>query len=117
IIHIDFGFMFSNSPGSIGFETAPFKLTIEYAEVLGGFTSPKFEEFRTMCKQAFQALRKSADNIVLLVELMSKDSKMPCFASGSHYITSQLRHRLQLQMSESEAETFVDEMLINKSYN
>ncbi|CAG7562996.1 unnamed protein product [Fusarium equiseti] len=27
IIHIDFGFMLSNSPGSVGFEAAPFKLT------------------------------------------------------------------------------------------
>ncbi|KOS19507.1 Phosphatidylinositol 4-kinase pik1 [Escovopsis weberi] len=29
IIHIDFGFMLSNSPGSVGFEAAPFKLTHE----------------------------------------------------------------------------------------
>jgi phosphatidylinositol kinase/protein kinase (PI-3 family) len=27
IIHIDFGFMFQNSPGGVNFEGAPFKLT------------------------------------------------------------------------------------------
>jgi phosphatidylinositol kinase/protein kinase (PI-3 family) len=27
IVHIDFGFLFSNSPGGINFESAPFKLT------------------------------------------------------------------------------------------
>lgn len=27
LVHIDFGFMFQNSPGSINFEGAPFKLT------------------------------------------------------------------------------------------
>lgn len=27
LVHIDFGFMLSNCPGNIHFETAPFKLT------------------------------------------------------------------------------------------
>lgn len=54
IIHIDFGFMLSNSPGSVGFEAAPFKLTHEYVEVLGGVGSPDYEDFKRLCKQAFQ---------------------------------------------------------------
>jgi phosphatidylinositol 4-kinase len=54
IIHIDFGFMLSNSPGSVGFEAAPFKLTYEYVDVLGGTGSPDFEDFKKLCKQAFQ---------------------------------------------------------------
>ena len=36
LIHIDFGFMLSNSPGSVGFESSPFKLPAEYIELLGG---------------------------------------------------------------------------------
>ena len=28
-MHIDFGFMLSNSPGGVNFESAPFKLTRE----------------------------------------------------------------------------------------
>lgn len=54
IIHIDFGFMLSNSPGSVGFEAAPFKLTQEYVDVLGGVGSSDFEDYKTLCKQAFQ---------------------------------------------------------------
>jgi phosphatidylinositol 4-kinase len=54
IIHIDFGFMLSNSPGSVGFEAAPFKLTQEYVDVLGGVGSPDWEEYKRLCKQAFQ---------------------------------------------------------------
>lgn len=54
IVHIDFGFMLSNSPGSVGFEAAPFKFTHEYVEVLGGPGSPDFEDFKKLCKQAFQ---------------------------------------------------------------
>ena len=34
IIHIDFGFILSSSPGSnFGFESSPFKLTHEFVEV------------------------------------------------------------------------------------
>lgn len=54
IIHIDFGFMLSNSPGSVGFEAAPFKLTQEFVDVLGGVGSPAFEDYKRLCKQAFQ---------------------------------------------------------------
>lgn len=32
VIHIDFGFMLSNSPGGVNFENAPFKLTREMLE-------------------------------------------------------------------------------------
>jgi phosphatidylinositol kinase/protein kinase (PI-3 family) len=114
IIHIDFGFMLSNSPGSVGFEGAPFKLTQEYVDVMGGVDSEAFALFRTLCKQAFQALRKSADNLVLLVELMGKGSRMPCFSSNAQYATSQLKQRFVLQMSEQEAGEFVDG-LVQKS--
>jgi phosphatidylinositol 4-kinase len=54
IIHIDFGFMLSNSPGSVGFEAAPFKLTQDYVDVLGGVGSQAFEDYKQLCKQAFQ---------------------------------------------------------------
>jgi len=54
IIHIDFGFMLSNSPGSVGFEAAPFKLTQEYVDVLGGVGSADYEDYKKLCKQAFQ---------------------------------------------------------------
>jgi phosphatidylinositol 4-kinase B len=54
IVHIDFGFMLSNSPGSVGFEAAPFKFTYEYLEVLGGVGSTDYEDFKKLCKQAFQ---------------------------------------------------------------
>ena len=57
IIHIDFGFMLSNSPGSVGFEAAPFKLTQEYVDVLGGVGSPGFEDYKKLCKQAFQGMK------------------------------------------------------------
>jgi len=64
--------MLSNSPGSVGFELAPFKLSQEYLDILGGVTSEKFGEFKSLVKQEFIAVRKHADNIILLVEMMQK---------------------------------------------
>ncbi len=115
IIHIDFGFMLSNSPGSVGFEAAPFKLTQDYVDVLGGVGSPTFEGYKKLCKQAFQALRKSAENIVMVVEMMGKESKMACFASGAQQTTNQLRQRFMLHLSREEAEGFVETDLVAKS--
>jgi phosphatidylinositol 4-kinase len=43
VIHIDFGFMLGNSPGgNFGFEKAPFKLTEEMVEVIGGVEGELF---------------------------------------------------------------------------
>ncbi|UKZ81212.1 hypothetical protein TrVFT333_008984 [Trichoderma virens FT-333] len=116
IIHIDFGFMLSNSPGSVGFEAAPFKLTHEYVDVLGGIGSPDFEDYKRMCKQAFQALRRSADYIIDLVAMMGLNSKMPCFAVGVTHVVTTLRQRFQLHLSADEAENFVETDLVAKSY-
>ncbi|KAF1962033.1 hypothetical protein CC80DRAFT_436534 [Byssothecium circinans] len=111
IIHIDFGFMLSNSPGSMGFEAAPFKLTQDYVDVLGGLTSPAYEEFKNLCKKAFQALRREAERLIMLVDMMGKQSKMPCFAAGAAGVTNSLRARMMLHLSKEEAEVFVDELI------
>jgi phosphatidylinositol 4-kinase B len=64
LIHIDFGFMLSNTPGNMGFEAAPFKLPLEYAEVLGGTTSQCYTEFRKLFREGFEATRKHCDSII-----------------------------------------------------
>ena len=72
MIHIDFGFILSNSPGSVGFETAPFKLVQDYVDILGGLDSPKFVECKALMVQCILALRKHFERIVSLVEIMQK---------------------------------------------
>lgn len=64
LIHIDFGFMLSNSPGNIGFEAAPFKLPLDYIEVLGGVDSKAFLEFKKLFKEGFEAARKHCERII-----------------------------------------------------
>jgi phosphatidylinositol 4-kinase len=49
IIHIDFGYMLSNAPGKgLQFEKAPFKLTKEFVDVMGGLNSKYFTKFRKL---------------------------------------------------------------------
>ena len=51
MLHVDFGFLLSNSPGNLNFEAFTFKLTNEYMEVcfqvLGGRNSRAFNKFKS----------------------------------------------------------------------
>ncbi|KAG2229196.1 hypothetical protein INT48_003880, partial [Thamnidium elegans] len=116
LIHIDFGFMLSNSPGSVGFEMAPFKLPQEYIDILGGVHGEKFAEYKALMKAAFLAVRKHSENILLLTEMMSKDSKLPCFQNGDLTVP-QLRDRFQLHLTEPQAEEFVDKLIMSSCCN
>jgi hypothetical protein len=70
LIHIDFGFILGHSPAfNINFESAPFKLTREYLEVLGGVDSQHFKLFEDLFMQGFQALQKHQSSIVTLAEV------------------------------------------------
>lgn len=62
------------------------------------------------------ALRRSADNIIDLVAMMGRDSRMPCFSVGVVHATNTLRQRFQLHLSADEAEQFVETDLIGKSF-
>lgn len=88
IMHIDFGFLLSNSPGKgFKFEKAPFKLTNEFVEILGGITSKKFKEFRELMREGFMAMHENSDKIIILVEMMLMGmSDLPCFIGGEQII-------------------------------
>ncbi|KAH9856985.1 kinase-like protein [Lenzites betulinus] len=111
LIHIDFGFMLANSPGNIGFEAAPFKLPLEYIEVLGGLDSPAYREFRKLFREGFDAARKHCDRIVTLVELMQKDSGLPCFTAFGEQTASLLRDRFQQGLTQAAVEEHVQRLI------
>lgn len=112
LIHIDFGYMLGISPGGVGFEAAPFKMPQEYLDILGGVDSAKFAEFKTLVCQGFRDVRKHAERIIMMVELMQKDSKLPCFALGE-MTSNYLRDRFQLALSHSQCDEFVDRLVMN----
>ncbi|KAK1443457.1 phosphatidylinositol kinase [Babesia gibsoni] len=100
IVHIDYGFCLSNTPGNINFETSPFKLTREYLDIIGGETSDNFEYFRTLVIRGLLEARKHMDRIVLLVDMMTDSNKMPCFAAGTAYTMEMFKERFMLNLSE-----------------
>jgi phosphatidylinositol 4-kinase len=95
VIHIDFGFLFTSSPGgNMNFESAPWKLTADFVGVLGGKDSRLFKYYRSLCVRAFTALRKSAAKITLLVEMtLAGNSHLPCFQKGSQAVLTELAER------------------------
>ena len=70
LVHIDFGFMFQNSPGGINFEGAPFKLTQEYIDVMDGQDSEIFAYYKSLMIRGFLEIRKHLDEILNLIEIL-----------------------------------------------
>ena len=80
IIHIDFGFFLTNSPGgNFNFESAPFKLTKEMIDLMGGYQDEMFLYFKVLLYKGLIALRKHCSEIVLLLEMMKPGNFLPCF--------------------------------------
>ena len=72
IIHIDFGFILGISPGNVGFETTPFKMTKEYVNLLDGINSDVYNYFILLLTRGFLELRKNFDSFVKIIEIMSR---------------------------------------------
>ncbi|KAF8636645.1 hypothetical protein AX17_003453 [Amanita inopinata Kibby_2008] len=111
LIHIDFGFILSNTPGNIGFEAASFKFPFEYLEVLGGAGSAPYIEFKRLFREGFEAARKHCDRIITIVELMQKDSTLPCFAAFGEQTANHLRERFQPALTHSLVGEYIDRLI------
>lgn len=117
IVHIDWGFLLWNTPGAIGFETAPFKLTLEMVAVLGGVESPLFQEFKTGFYNAFIALRRRSQQIIDLIKIMflCDHVRVPC-AQGGQGAVDALVGRFSLHLTEAECRELTDGLIL-QSYN
>jgi len=109
VIHIDFGFMLSNSPGNMYFESAPFKLTQEFVDVIGGnIESRPFQYYKALCIRGFLEVRKHMDRFVTLVEMMMvMGPTLPSFIMGPACITD-LKARFNISLTERECVSFVE---------
>ena len=117
IIHIDFGFILGISPGGINFENAPFKLTKEYVEIMGGKDSLYYQMYKDLIIKGMIISKNYVDDIVNIAEIMSKGSKMPCFYNkNTDDILKQFRERFYPNKKDEEFIKIVDNM-IDASYD
>ena len=116
IMHIDFGFLLSSAPGKgIKFEQAPFKMTEEYVDCLGGINSDAFKEFRHGMARGFRALQTSAEKIIIIVEMMFMgQNDLGCFKGGQPLI-GELKDRLfpggKRKLGQEDAQRYTDGLL------
>ena len=94
LIHIDFGFMLQNSPGNMNFESAPFKLTSEYVELMNGVESDLFEFFKSLLTAGLIEVRKNLEDLTRFITIMMKESVMPCFKTPETLV-SEIEGRLK----------------------
>ena len=115
IIHIDFGFLLSNAPGKgLKFEKAPFKLSNDMVDCLGGIKGKYFKEFRKLLKKGFLAVYKHRHKIIILVEMMwcGHGKNLECFEKGQETIDD-LKSRLNPKdgMSKANLVKLVDNLI------
>ncbi|RLV90181.1 Phosphatidylinositol 4-kinase STT4 [Spathaspora sp. JA1] len=111
VLHIDFGFCFDIVPGGVKFEVAPFKLTKEMINVLGGNDQTQaFKWFEELCVKGFLSCRSYMETIVRTVTPML-ESGLPCFKDTT---IKNLRSRFVPGKSEKDASIFFRK-LIKKS--
>lgn len=53
----------------MNFESAPFKLTKEYIDLMGGVDSPMFALFEELFVKGFLALQKHLDGLLAIVQV------------------------------------------------
>jgi hypothetical protein len=113
LIHIDFGFFFLSSPGkNTGFESAPFKLTRDFVEMMDGPDSRMFRTFRSLCYRAFIALRRHCMEIILLVEMLKKGNEyLACFRGRPDDAIQGLRDRFRLDLNDRACLEYVNALI------
>lgn len=116
IIHIDFGFMLSNSPGYVGFESAPFKLTADYLDLLEGVGSENWKKFKELLTQGLLALRKHSDRLLSILEVLLPNSNLPCFYAGEAALLN-FKERLHLSLTDQQIVVLIDRLMTTSTLN
>ena len=118
IIHIDFGFILGISPGNLNFESAPFKLTKEYIEIMDGENSEMFTYYKSLMIKGMIEAKKHVETFVKIVEIMSHGSKMPCFDKKDiDVVIQKLRERFYEKESDRNFPKIVDDLVYKSNDN
>lgn len=117
VIHIDFGFFLTSSPGgNFGFESAPFKLTIEMIELMGGYQGEMYVYFCMLVSKGFLALRKYFDDFCLLFEIMEIKSDFECFVDKENAVR-EFKQRFLMELENEECLDKVMGLIVDAADN
>ncbi|KAG7392683.1 Phosphatidylinositol 4-kinase beta [Phytophthora pseudosyringae] len=118
VVHIDFGFILGIAPGGrFSLETAPFKLTGEMVDAMGGTQSDYFKAYVIFLIQGFLALQQHADTILMMIAIMAQESSCPCFLSQNpRDILSATKQLFRLDYNQSQVIKHVIS-LVRRSHN
>eukprot|EP01029_Cantina_marsupialis_P012364 TRINITY_DN2727_c0_g3_i1.p1 TRINITY_DN2727_c0_g3~~TRINITY_DN2727_c0_g3_i1.p1 ORF type:complete len:708 (+),score=200.75 TRINITY_DN2727_c0_g3_i1:306-2126(+) len=112
IVHIDFGFFLNNRPGNFNFERAPFKLTQEFVDLLGGERSSHFRRFRSLAIRCFMAARKRMEHFTMSLEMMiAGNEDLPCFAGNPQAAVDQFAQRFVPMKSGRAAVQYINSLI------
>jgi phosphatidylinositol 4-kinase len=107
LIHIDFGFCLAASPGNLGFETAPFKFTQDYLDIIGGNNDYMYFYFRSLLFKSFEVLKKHADYLFSIVDVM-RNAEIPCFRK---FDFAGFKNRFHCFLLDNERWDFIDQLI------
>lgn len=116
LIHIDFGFFLTTSPGgNIGFESAPFKLSQEMIDLMGGIESELFRYYKILLLQGYLELRKHSNELIVALEAMGKYSGLSCLTDFDLALNG-FKERMQLNLTDEKCLLHI-EALVYESQN
>jgi hypothetical protein len=117
LLHIDFGYLLART---VEFEKAPFKLTEEIIDVLGGEKSKLFAKYEELCIQGFFAIRKHYRKVLTLLQMtltapIMGGQFLPCLNGDS--LLKNMRKRFHLEDNKLKIEALVKSLIAESSDN
>jgi Phosphatidylinositol 3- and 4-kinase/Phosphoinositide 3-kinase family, accessory domain (PIK domain)/Phosphoinositide 3-kinase C2 len=100
LFHIDFGYIFGKDPKPL---PPPMRLTKEMIDGMGGPDSANYGRFKGYCCQAFNILRKSANLILSLLNLM-RDAGIEALAEAPDAVLGKMLEKFRLDLDDEAAE-------------
>ncbi|PWN29560.1 phosphatidylinositol 3-kinase [Jaminaea rosea] len=110
--HVDFGYILNRDPKPF---PPPVKVSKEMVDCMGGTTSTHYARFRQLCFTAFSILRKNSGLILNLIGLMV-DANVGDIKVEPDRAVAKVLEKFRLDLTESEAREYFDELLQQSSY-
>ena len=100
----------------MGFESAPFKLSEELIQVMGGTDSEMFAYYKILLLQGFLELRKHANSLLVTLQAMGRASGLSCLLDFDEAVDG-FKERLQLGLTDEKAMAYVEGLVYESQNN